>query len=238
MRLDLYLVEHGYFESRSKAQYEIKNQNVCINDKIITKSSYEVSENDIVTIKDDNVLKYVSKGGLKLEKALDYFHIDVNDKTCLDIGLSTGGFTDCLLQKGAKFVYGIDTGKDQVHPTIKGNEKTTCFEQTNFLDFDLSELPNIDIISIDVSFISVTKILERVIKSFKNTIVVFLIKPQFELGKTYIKNGIVKDSALHNKVKQDIKDFLKKHNVISNDIIESPIHGGDGNKEFLTYIRL
>ena len=114
MRLDLYLVECGIFESRNKAQYEIKNAKVTVNNKIVTKSSYDVTDDDIVDTLADT-LKYVSKGGLKLEKALDYFNIDVKGKACLDIGSSTGGFTDCLIQYGAKEVFSVDVVSNQLH---------------------------------------------------------------------------------------------------------------------------
>ncbi len=237
MRLDLYLVECGIFESRNKAQYEIKNAKVTVNNKIVTKSSYDVSDDDIVDTLADT-LKYVSKGGLKLEKALDYFNIDINGKTCLDIGSSTGGFTDCLIQKGAKEVYSIDVGTDQLHESLKYNPKVHSYEKTNFLTMPLDILPKIDIIVTDVSFIKVETILERVISSFKDTKVIFLIKPQFEVGRMYIKNGVIKDESVRLNVKSDILNFLKSHNIKTNEIIDSPILGGSGNKEYLTYFEI
>ena len=234
MRLDLYLVECSIFESRNKAQYEIKNGKVTVNNKIVTKSSYDVSDDDIVDTMPDT-LKYVSKGGLKLEKALNYFSIDVKGKTCLDIGASTGGFTDCLIQYGAKEVYSVDVGTDQLHESLKTNPKVHSYEKTNFLTMDLNILPKIDIIVTDVSFIKVETILERVIDSFNDVTVIFLIKPQFEVGRMYIKNGVIKDESIRVKVINDIKEFLKSHNINTNEIIESPILGGSGNKEYLTY---
>ncbi len=237
MRLDLYLVECGIFESRNKAQYEIKNSKVTINNKIVTKPSYDVSDRDIVDTLPDT-LKYVSKGGLKLEKALEYFNIDVLDKVCLDIGSSTGGFTDCLIQKGAKEVYSIDVGTDQLHELLKSNPKVHSYEKTNFLTMPLDILPKIDIIVTDVSFIKVETILERVISSFKDTKVIFLIKPQFEVGRMYIKNGVIKDESVRLNVKSDILNFLKSHNIKTNEIIDSPILGGSGNKEYLTYFEI
>ena len=237
MRLDLYLVENSIFESRNKAQYEIKNKKVTVNNKIVTKPSYDVLDQDIVDTLSDT-LKYVSKGGLKLERALDYFNIDINNKVCLDIGASTGGFSDCLIQRGAKEVYSIDVGKNQLHPSLLNNPKVHSFEQTNFLTMDLNVLPKIDIIVTDVSFIKVETILERVISSFKDVTVVFLIKPQFEVGRIYIKNGVIKDESIRIKVKNDIIDYLKTHNIKVNEIIDSPILGGSGNKEYLTYFEI
>ncbi len=234
MRLDLYLVECGIFESRNKAQYEIKNAKVTVNNKIVTKSSYDVSDDDIVDTLADT-LKYVSKGGLKLEKALDYFNIDINGKTCLDIGSSTGGFTDCLIQYGAKEVYSVDVGSNQLHESLKSNPKVHSYEKTNFLNMDLNILPKIDIIVTDVSFIKVETILERVIDAFSDLAVIFLIKPQFEVGRMYIKNGVIKDESIRIKVKNDIIEFLKSHDIKTNEIIDSPILGGSGNKEYLTY---
>ena len=236
MRLDLYLVECSIFESRNKAQYEIKSGKVTVNNKIVTKSSYDVSDDDIVDTMPDT-LKYVSKGGLKLEKAIDYFNIDVNGKTCLDIGASTGGFTDCLIQYGAKEVYSVDVGTDQLHESLKSNPKVHSYEKTNFLTMDLNILPKIDIIVTDVSFIKVETILERVIDSFNDATVIFLIKPQFEVGRMYIKNGVIKDESIRVEVINDIKEFLKSHNIKTNEIIESPILGGSGNKEYLTYFQ-
>ena len=236
MRLDLYLVECSIFESRNKAQYEIKSGKVTVNNKIVTKSSYDVSDDDIVDTMPDT-LKYVSKGGLKLEKAIDYFNIDVNGKTCLDIGASTGGFTDCLIQYGAKEVYSVDVGTDQLHESLKSNPKVHSYEKTNFLTMDLNILPKIDIIVTDVSFIKVETILERVIDSFNDATVIFLIKPQFEVGRMYIKNGVIKDESIRVEVINDIKEFLKSPNIKTNEIIESPILGGSGNKEYLTYFQ-
>ena len=235
MRLDAYLVSNGYFESRNKAQYEIKEGNVLVDGKIITKASFDIENGNIEIL---NTLKYVSKGGLKLEKALSFYSVDPTNFNCLDIGASTGGFTDCLLQNGAKEIYAIDTGINQLHESLLKNPKVHSFEKTNFLNFDLKQLPKIDLIVIDVSFVKVENILKRVIESFKNCKVIFLIKPQFELGKTYIKNGVVKDPKLHKTVIDNIKLFLNSYNIKYFDVIDSPILGGSGNKEFLLMFNL
>ena len=238
MRLDNYLVLNGFFESRNKAQYEIKNENVLVNKKTITKASFDVSDNDSIEILSDTTLKYVSKGGLKLERALDYFMINPSNLSCLDIGSSTGGFTDCLLKRGAKEVYAVDTGTNQLHESLRSNEKIHLYENTNFLKMDLDILKDIKLITIDVSFTKVEPILERVIKSFKDVTVVFLIKPQFELGQVYLKGGVVREESLRNKVKTQILDFIKSYGIKTNEIIDSPILGGSGNKEYLTYIKV
>lgn len=238
MRLDNYLVLNGYFESRNKAQYEIKNENVLVNNKTITKASFDVSDNDSIEILSDATLKYVSKGGLKLERALDYFMIEPSNLSCLDIGSSTGGFTDCLLKRGAKEVYAVDTGTNQLHESLRSNEKIHLYENINFLKMDLDILKDIKLITIDVSFTKVEPILERVIKSFKDVTVVFLIKPQFELGQVYLKGGVVREESLRNKVKTQILDFIKAYGIKTNEIIDSPILGGSGNKEYLTYIKV
>ncbi len=238
MRLDNYLVSNGFFESRNKAQYEIKNENVLVNKKTITKASFDVSDADVVEVLSSETLKYVSKGGLKLERALDYFMINPSNLSCLDIGSSTGGFTDCLLKRGAKEVYAVDTGTNQLHESLRSNEKIHLYENTNFLKMDLDILKDIKLITIDVSFTKVEPILERVIKSFKDVSVVFLITPQFELGQVYLKGGVVREESLRNKVKTQILDFIKSYGIKTNEIIDSPILGGSGNKEYLTYIKI
>ncbi|MCR5741327.1 MAG: TlyA family RNA methyltransferase [Gammaproteobacteria bacterium] len=237
MRLDQYLVNNSFYESRNKAQYEIKNSKVMVNNKIVTKASFDVSDSDTVKVLDQSLI-YVSKGGLKLEKALDYFKIDPHGFVCLDIGSSTGGFTDCLLKRGASEVYAVDVGTDQLHKSLREDMRVHLYENTNFLSFDLSQLKKLDIIVTDVSFIKVETILERVIDNFKDVIVVFLIKPQFELGHIYLKGGVVKEEALHNKAINQVIEFLKSKNVSINEVIESPILGGSGNKEYLTIIKI
>ncbi|MBP5342898.1 TlyA family RNA methyltransferase [bacterium] len=238
MRLDQYLVNNNYYESRNKAKYEIDNGNVLVNSVPVLKSSYLVSLDDVISIIKENELKYVSKGGLKLERALEYYKIDVENKTCLDIGASTGGFTDCLLKHKAKEVYAVDTGYNQLHESLRGMTEIHSYEKTNFLSMDLFFKDDIDIIVIDVSFVKLETILERVLKEFKNVVVIALIKPQFELGKTYIKNGVVKDKKLHDMVINNIKLYLSSYNVSIKEVIESPILGGSGNKEFLISFKI
>lgn len=237
MRLDQYLCINDFFESRNKAAYNIKEGYVYVNNKKILKASFEVSENDKVEVK-DTALLYVSKGGLKLEKALSSFEVNVKNLTCLDIGASTGGFTDCLLKHGSKKVYCVDTGTGQLHESLINNPNVVSFEKTNFLTMDLSILDTVDLITIDVSFISIKPIIERIFKCFNNVTIIALIKPQFEIGKIYIKNGVIKDKKMHLSVKNDILNFLNQNKIIHSDFIDSPILGGSGNKEFLIKMQL
>ncbi len=237
MRLDQFLKDNGYFESRAKAQYEIKEGHIKVNGKATFKPSFEVSIIDRIEI-DNNTLFYVSRGGLKLEKALDEYKIDVRNKVCLDIGASTGGFTDCLIKRGAERVFALDVGTLQLHDSLRNNPKIISLENTNFLTFDLSKLPKIDIIVIDVSFIKVETILERIIDNFKDVTVVFLIKPQFELGHIYLKNGIVKDEKMRQYAIKQITSFIERYNIKIKPVIESPIKGGSGNIEYLSSFNL
>jgi len=233
MRLDNEIVYRGLIESRSKAKYEIENGNVLVNNKTITKPSYDVIDSDSIEIIKEKELKYVSKGGLKLERALFEFNIDPNGLVCLDIGSSTGGFTDCLIQSGAKLVYSIDTGTNQLHEKLRKDKRVVSLENTNFLNLDMSNFEKINLVVIDVSFISVTTILDRLINEFKDVKVISLIKPQFEIGRTFIKNGVIKDPKVHKQVLDKIELYLKSKNVKYSRIIDSPILGGSGNKEFL-----
>lgn len=236
MRLDVYLVEKGIFSTRNKAQTAVKDSAVSINGKIILKPNYDVSDNDIVEIiKEAN--PYVSRGGFKLEKAISEFRLDFKDKVVLDIGSSTGGFTDCALQHGAKLVYSVDVGKDQLDQSLRDRTDVVVMEQTNILD--VMELhQSIDYIVMDVSFVSIQVVLPAVDRFLNDdNAFVCLIKPQFEVGKVHMKNGVVKDKNIHMKVIQNVSDALSTYNMGISKLIPSPILGGSGNKEFLAYIR-
>ena len=236
MRLDVYLVEKGLFSTRNKAQSAIKDNAISINGKIVSKPNYDVSEFDDVTIvKESN--PYVSRGGFKLEKAIKEFNLDFKDKVILDIGSSTGGFTDCSLKHGAKLVYSVDVGTDQLDKSLLNRDDVVVYEQTNILD--VYELPHhIDFMVMDVSFVSIEVILPAVDRFLDDTNgFVCLIKPQFEVGKVHMKNGIVKDRNTHIKVIENVRDVLKKYNMGILKLIPSPILGGSGNKEFLAYIK-
>ena len=233
-RLDNLLVKLGYFDSRNKASYEIKNNNVLVNDKIVNKPSKQINLTDKIEI--INKLKYVSKGGLKLEKAITEFNIDLNNKIMLDIGSSTGGFSDVALQNNIKKVIAVDVGSDQFNKKLLESNKIELFENTDIRNFDLSGF-NIDIASIDVSFISVTKILPKLqeIKDLKQ--VVCLIKPQFECGKEISDKykGIPLNKEVHKDVIEKIIDSFKTIDFNIQNLTYSPIKGGSGNIEYLAY---
>ena len=236
MRLDKYLCENNYFTSRNKAVYSIENGLVLVNDKVQKKVSFDVKDTDQITILGE--MEYVSRGGFKLKEALTKFEINLENKKCLDIGISTGGFTDCMLKNNASQVIGIDTGTNQVHESILNNKNVTVYENTSFLDLDKDFFKEkIDFISIDVSFISLKKIMAHLNNLFEGVEIVALLKPQFEVGKVYMKNGVVKSSKVHKEVLDDTILFLKDLNFKILGVIESPILGGSGNKEFLLYIR-
>ena len=236
-RLDILVFEKGYTASREKAKALIMAGKVYVNDKKITKAGEQVSIDSKIVLEEP--LRYVSRGGLKLEKALNEFDINVKDKICLDIGASTGGFTDCLLQNGAVKVYAVDVGYGQLDWKLRNNEKVIVIERCNFRHID-NKLINdkVDIIVIDVSFISLKLIIPKALKFLKeNGIIIPLIKPQFEAGKENVgKGGIVKDPTVHKQVINSLSTFFSQHSLNVVNIIESPILGQKGNKEFLVLL--
>ncbi|MCR5113654.1 MAG: TlyA family RNA methyltransferase [Acholeplasmatales bacterium] len=235
MRLDLYLTEKGYFESRNKAKAEIEAGNIKVNDKVITKSSFDVSDNDKIELSDD-VMPYVSRGGYKLEAAIKTFNLDFKDKVVLDIGASTGGFTDCSLQNGAKLVYAVDVGSNQLHDKLKNDKRVISYEETNILEFNEDLKP--DFIVMDVSFVSIEYLLPGIQKFItEDNSFVCLIKPQFEIGKMHVKNGIVKDKSLYVHILENIDNALREYNLGIEKLILSPILGGSGNREFIALIK-
>lgn len=235
-RLDILLVELGYFDSREKTKREIMVGNVIINDKTETKPGSQFKVENIKDVRIKNKLKYVSRGGLKLEKAINYWKLDFNDKKILDIGASTGGFTDCSLQNGAKLVYANDVGTNQLDYSLKNNEKVVSLEQIHIRDLDIND--KVDYIVIDVSFISLTKVIQYFEKFGKDNFgVIALIKPQFELTPDKIsRNGIVLEEEYHDEaIKKVVHEFIDRGYVIK-EVIDSPILGTKGNKEFLIYV--
>ena len=237
MRLDNYLVENDYFDTRNKAQIAIKNNNVLVNNKCINKNSYIVNSNDEVKIVGE-VLKYVSKGGLKLEKAINEFNIDLSNKIMCDIGSSTGGFSDVALQNNIKKIYAIDVGSNQMDNKIRNNKKIVLYENTDFRKIDSNILLDVDIITIDVSFISVTKLLPYINKLGNVEEIVCLIKPQFECGMEIASKykGIILNKDIHkNIIERVIKEF-NNINYYVNGLTYSPIRGGSGNIEYLLYL--
>ncbi len=238
-RLDIYLVKNNLAPSRAKAQEMINNGNVIVDDKIITKPSFEITNNNIKILEND-LLKYVSRGGLKLQKALDIFNISLNDKIICDIGASKGGFTDCALQHNAKKVYAIDVGEKQLDESLINNPKVINLENLNFKNVtnDIFK-ETIDLYVCDVSFISIKTILEKLQQLDNKFTIIILYKPQFEVGKSNLNaKGVVKNlKALENSLNEFI-DFLNKKNIGIINVTFSPIKGQkEGNIEFLFYLK-
>ncbi|MGG0890242.1 TlyA family RNA methyltransferase [Cytobacillus horneckiae] len=238
-RVDVLLVEKGLAETREKAKRAVMAGLVFSNEMRLDKPGEKVSVDIPLTVK-GKMMPYVSRGGLKLEKALKNFDLNVKDKVLLDIGASTGGFTDCALQNGAKMSYALDVGYNQLAWKLRQDERVVVMERTNFryvTRADLvGELPNIA--SIDVSFISLELILP-VLKTLLvgNSDVIALIKPQFEAGREQVgKKGIVRDSKVHTQVINKILSFSIAQGFEVKDLSFSPITGGDGNIEFLAHL--
>jgi 23S rRNA (cytidine1920-2'-O)/16S rRNA (cytidine1409-2'-O)-methyltransferase len=237
-RLDILLVEKRLVETREKARALIMEGMVYVNGEKITKPGTKFLIDNKIFIKEN--LKYVSRGGLKLEKAISEFNINIKDKICLDIGASTGGFTDCLLQNEAKKIYAVDVGYGQLHWKIRNNSKVVVIERCNFRYITKDKLPEvIDLITIDVSFISLKKIIPKALEFLKKQgEIIALIKPQFEAGKNNVeKGGIVKNPEIHKQVINNLCLFFQQLNLQVINIIESPIKGQKGNKEFLIYLK-
>lgn len=253
-RLDLILFEHGYFDSKNSAQVNILAGNVRINGVIVPKAGELYDENKLfdpnnpikIEIK---TIPYVSRGGLKLKGAIDEFKIDLRDKICIDIGASTGGFTDCMLQEGAKKVYAVDVGYGQIAWKLRSNERVKVVEKVNVKNctfgeiFDCEELEEDEMpefLSMDLSFISIKKVLLNTLNfTAKRAKMVLLIKPQFEAKKNEIaKGGVVKDEAVHKKIIEDIKEYVHSISLETLGIVKSPIQGAkQGNTEYLIHLR-
>lgn len=253
-RLDLILFELGYFDSKSSASANIIAQNVKINGQIISKAGTLYDENFFnnpekpVEI-EVNSIPFVSRGGLKLHHAIKTFNIDLKDKICIDMGASTGGFCDCMLQEGAKFVYALDVGYNQLawklrnDNRIKSIEKINvknCTKQDVFGQNELKDEQMPEFMSMDLSFISIKKVLENCKNLIsKNASAVLLIKPQFEAGKDEIeKGGVVKDEKTRQKIIKEIEDYCTSIGFKSLGVIESPIQGAKSkNTEYLIYLK-
>ena len=237
-RIDIELVKRGIFETRNKAQNEIKNKIVYCNNVCITKPAFDVTDTDIIEIKGEK-LKYVSRGGLKLEKAIKEFNIDLKNKILIDIGSSTGGFSDCALQNGIKKVYAIDVGTDQFDKTLRLNNKINLYENTDFRNIDNNIINDANIASIDVSFISVTKLTNKLKELTNLKEVICLIKPQFECGKEISDKykGVPLNKEVHKSVIENVIKSFKDNNYYINSLTSSPIKGGNGNIEYLAYFK-
>ena len=240
-RIDKLLVDRGLADSRTKAQALVMAGAVLVNEQLVRKPSEPFDQNANIRIKDDATSRYVSRGGIKLEAALREFKIDVGGLVCLDAGASTGGFTDCLLQQGARRVVAIDVGHNQLDWKIRNDPRVEVREGVNARYLEPSDFgEQFDLATIDVSFISLTKILPAVVPLLTDRgRIVALIKPQFEVGKGEIgKGGIVKDAAQHERVVREINAAAESLGLQPAGVIESPIKGADGNVEFLVlYLR-
>lgn len=236
-RLDVYLSDNNIVKSRSLAATLIKQGSVEVNGRICTKPSFTVGDGDDVKIIGE-LPKYVGRGGLKLEKALAHYRLHLDGAVCIDIGASTGGFTDCMLQNGAAKVYSVDVGTDQLDEKLRNDSRVISMEKTDIRNC-VGTLPQVDFISIDVSFISLKLVLPSAFALLKDGgECVALIKPQFEAGKAHLsKNGIVRDTKVHKKVCDDIAEFASAVGFERSEIIPSPITGGDGNTEYLIYLK-
>ncbi len=236
-RLDSYLSDKKIVKSRNVATTMIKEGKVSVNGNVCTKPSFSVSDADEIEITGD-MPKYVGRGGLKLEKALGFFGIDLKDKICIDIGASTGGFTDCMLQNGAEKVYAVDVGSDQLDSKLKIDIRVISMEKTDIRNIT-DEIPAVDFISIDVSFISLKLVLPSAFRLLKNDgSLIALIKPQFEAGKSNLnKKGVVKNEKVRQNVCEDIKQFAVSCGFLYEGITISPISGGDGNVEYLIFLK-
>ncbi|MBD3273371.1 TlyA family rRNA (cytidine-2'-O)-methyltransferase [Candidatus Dependentiae bacterium] len=233
-RLDLLAQEKYPQFTRNQIQSWILQGKVLVDDKVVNKAGAPTWIESKIELNVDEP-KYVSRAGFKLEKALDHFNVDVKNLIVLDAGISTGGFTDCLLQRGAKKVYGIDVGYGQVHEKLLKDDRLVLMERTNLRKLEM--LPDkVDLVTLDLSFISILKVMPAVIKLIKpNAKIITLIKPQFEAGKENVgRGGVVKDPKVHEAVIEKIKDGMKEFGFKMIGVIESPILGAtSGNKEFL-----
>lgn len=238
-RLDVYLFEQGFFDSREKAKSNIMAGNVMINGIRKDKPGEKIKEINQVVIKEKEI-KYVSRGGLKLEKAIEVFDFQLKEMIGMDIGSSTGGFTDCMLQNGAIKVYAIDVGYGQLDYRLRQDPRVLSMERKNFRYMTFEEIgEQVDRVTMDVSFISITKLLDNVRMFLKDKGEgIFLIKPQFEAGREYVgKNGIIKDQTVHKKVLVDTIAVLEGKGFTVLGLDFSPVKGTKGNIEYICHIR-
>lgn len=244
IRLDKLLVERRLAASRERAQALILAGNVLVDEQKVEKAGAQVSAECVIRLLGED-LKYVSRGGLKLERALEHWNIAVTDKLCLDVGASTGGFTDCLLQRGASQVIAVDTGYGQMDFKLRQDARVRLLEKTNarYLTRELLGV-TADFIAMDVSFISATLVLPAVIGAAfpeataerRDRKIVVLVKPQFEAGREYVgKGGIVRDEAAQFAAVEKVRTALKHLGAMQTQTIESPILGAEGNREFLLF---
>ncbi len=244
IRLDTLLVEKGIAQSRERAQAIIMSGSILVNGFIVDKSGTKVDFNADIAFKGgskSNIdIPYVSRGGLKLAKALSHLQLDVTGMTCIDIGASTGGFTDCLIQAGACKVYAVDVGYGQMDWSLRQNPKVVVIERTNIRHMPYQTIgETVDLITIDTSFISLKIVVPAAEKFMRtDTLTLALIKPQFEAGKERVgKGGVVRDPVVRGEIVNDIELFFRQRGYETGDIIESPVKGQKGNVEFIISMR-
>lgn len=233
MRADLYLVKHGHFDSRARAQAAIKAGLVSINGRVLKKASAAIADGSRVEAGD--VHPYVSRGGLKLVHALDTFNVNPAGRVCLDIGSSTGGFTDVLLRRGAARVYAVDVGRDQLHPSLRSHKQVVSMEGQDARELSAVQFPEmLDLMVCDASFIALSKVLSVPLSLTREA--VMLVKPQFEVGRDNIgRGGIVRGGA--QEALDAVKVWLRGEGWRTVATANSPIEGGSGNAEFLLHAR-
>ncbi len=234
-RLDVFLYKNGFVETRSKASQLIKGGYVFIDGKRCVKNGTSVDENSYVEVKSSPFV-YVSRGGVKLKRAIDAFGINLKGKVCLDVGSSTGGFSDCMLKEGAKKIYAVDVGSNQLHEKLSSDFRIVAFENVDIRYF-ITDV-KFDFIAADVSFISLKHILPHIKRLLKNSgESVVLIKPQFEVGPNIVTKGVVKDRKIIENVVNDIKNFCGAMDFYIEKVIDSPITGKEGNREYLMFLK-
>jgi 23S rRNA (cytidine1920-2'-O)/16S rRNA (cytidine1409-2'-O)-methyltransferase len=233
LRADRLLVERGLFASRAKAQAAIAAGRVTADDVPVRRASDAIALDAV--LRAEPAHPWVSRGGVKLEHALDRFGFDPRGRACLDVGASTGGFTEVLVARGARRVYAVDVGRGQLHPTVTAKPEVVAFEDTDIRNLALARVPEPpDLVTIDVSFISLKLVLPAALAlTGVPAQLVALIKPQFEAGRRHLKKGIVRDAAVQAKVCDEIADVVRSLGWTVIGVIDSPIAGHDGNREFL-----
>jgi 23S rRNA (cytidine1920-2'-O)/16S rRNA (cytidine1409-2'-O)-methyltransferase len=244
LRIDKLLVERGLVASRERAQAMILAGRVLVSEQKVTKAGASFDDQVVLRILGDE-LKYVSRGGLKLERAMDYWSIDVSGVICADIGASTGGFTDCMLQRGAQKVVAIDTGYGQIDMKLRNDVRVRLLEKTNARYLERTVVPEVvEFVAMDVSFISATLVLPAVIEALwrgregTRRELVLLVKPQFEVGREQVgKGGIVKDAAAQQGAVEKVRSAIEGLGGHGVEVIDSPILGTEGNREFLLHAR-
>ena len=238
IRLDQYLCQNGYAQSRERAKALIMSGIVFVNEQKVDKAGEMIAEDAKVEVRGHDI-GYVSRGGLKLEKAMTHFSISLDGMVCMDIGASTGGFTDCMLQNGAKKVYSVDVGYGQFAWKLRQDPRVVCMEKTNIRYVTPEDIDDVlDFASVDVSFISLTKVLPAAYALLKDGgQMVCLIKPQFEAGREKVgKKGVVRDKAVHEEVIERIITFALENGFSVHHLEYSPIKGPEGNIEYLVHI--